>query len=301
MGIRDQGYTSYEGDLTQGQPPAWVIATNDLRLYWAHRRTKLLFIALMFATVPFVIAGVAERAVLGFFRGADPSTTAGMVYYGLGYLQVWMVVALFAASGCGVIADDIRHKTIQIYFAKPLRVVDYAVGKFLSLFLLGSLVVAIPTAIVGGLRTAVYAPTDQLQTVLRELGGLVAYDIAMLTVLSLVVMALSCVTTRSGLVVLALLGVILIPSMAATTVDLIVTEGDWPELLSLPGSLSVALKNLVGFEGLTPPAPPSAAPDADQGILAEHMTWGPWLALAAVSAACAGVVRWRLSKLDGIA
>lgn len=297
MAIRDQSYTSYKGDRTQGSPNWWVVASNGLQLQWQYTRSKLLLVPILFVFVLFILVTFGERALtktLGGGIGADAAEVSGMYEYWLGYLQVWVLALYFASSGCGVVAEDLRFRTIQLYFSKPLTRVHYLVGKFLSLFMLGALVTVLPTLVVVAVRMMVFVPSPSFSDVATKLATVVGYDVVMLAVMSLLVMALSSLTPRTGYVVLSWAGLILIPAVVATVVDLVRANEDWPELLSIPGTLGLALQSVLGYAGLpNPQAPPVPLP--------EYMMWAPWAVIAGLVAGAIGIIYWRTSKLEGIA
>jgi hypothetical protein len=296
MAIRDQGYKPYEGDLVGGPSPIWTVAVTHLGLYWSLLRTKLLFIFLMIVPVMYLVLSFAEQVFSKMFgQGGDGGKISGLYEYSFGYLEIWMLALMLAASGCGVVADDMRYRTIQLYFSKPLQKFEYILGKFFSLVMLGSLVTWLPFLLVGVVRVLIYLPKDNLTEVLWNLGALGLFNLALVGVFSLMVMALSCLTTRTGYVVLAWLGSLLVPSVIATIVGLVRRGEEWPQLLSVVGNLDVALKRLVGYEGL--PLPGQLAADAPP----EYTLWVPWLVLAALVGGALAIINWRTSRLEGIA
>jgi ABC-2 type transport system permease protein len=295
MSIRDQGYTRYEGDLTAGAPAFWVIATQGLSHYWGFLRTKLLFIVMLIVPVLFSIATFAEQAVRKMFGGAGAEQVSGFFEYAFGVSEIWMVALVFAASGCGVIAEDMRYRTIQLYFSKPITRMDYVAGKFLSLVMLGSLVSLLPYLLVGTLRALIFIPKPFFTDALKNIALLGVFNLVLLVVFSAMVMALSCLTRRTGFVVLMWLGSLLIPSMVSTGVGLARKGEAWTDLISIAASLSTTLKVMVGYTGMQAPGE-LAAPE-----LPEYMTWAPWAVLVAVLVAAGSVIYWRTSKLEGIA
>lgn len=296
MAIRDQGYKVYEGDLSAGSSPIWVVASTHMGLYWSLLRTKLLFIFLMIVPVLFLVFTFAEQLFTKMFGGSGgASKITGLYEYSFGYLQIWMLALMLAAAGCGVVADDMRYRTIQLYFSKPIRKIDYILGKYLSLIMLGSLVTLVPYLIVGGVRALLFIPRDTFGEVLTNLAALGGFNLVLLALFSAMVMALSCLTSRTGYVVLAWLGTILVPSVVATIVGLIRKDDPWPVMLSVVGNLDVGLKKLVGYQGL--PVPGQLQPEPPP----EYMTWAPWVILALLVAGALAIINWRTSKLEGIA
>ncbi len=298
MAIRDQGYTPYDGDLSKGTAPALVIATTGLSLYWGYLRTKLLFIVLMIMPVLFLVISFAERVFTKMFMGgagAEADKINGFYEYAFGYIEIWMLAILLAAAGCGVVADDMRHRTIQLYFSKPITRLDYVGGKFLSLVMLGGLVTLLPMVIIGLVRMVVFLPSTSFKGVAANIALLGLFNVILLVFMSLVVMALSCLTSRRGYVVLAFLGTILVPSVISTITSLVRKGEPWTDLLSLVGSLAVGLKVMVGYEGVPQPGELQAAG------LPEYMSWAPWVVVATVALGACAIIHWRTGKLEGIA
>jgi ABC-type transport system involved in multi-copper enzyme maturation permease subunit len=58
--------------------------------------------------------------------------------YFTGDFLLFMMVMIMVLAGAGLIADDLKHNSLQLYFARPLRKRDYLLGKMgvLSFFLL---------------------------------------------------------------------------------------------------------------------------------------------------------------------
>lgn len=301
MAIRDQGYSLYDGDLSQGTAPALVIATNEFWLAWGYLRTKLLFIVMMVIPVLFIVVSFGERALTKFLlsgqagAGVEADKISGFFDYSMGTVEVWMLAVMLAATGCGVIADDMRHRTVQLYFSKPITRVDYVLGKFLGLVFIGSLVTFLPLVMVMGVRLALFAPSDSFGVVAYNAGMLVVFSGALLVSFSLFVMALSCLTSQRGLVMLMWLGAMIVPKVVETIASAVRQGEDWTTLLSLSGALGSALQVMVGFEGL--PDPGAVGSESLPGYLG----WGAWGLIVVLVAASLGVIHWRTSRLEGIA
>lgn len=295
MAIRDQGYKPYEGDLGKGSHPIWVIASTYAKLYWSHLRTKLLFIVLMIVPVLFAVGSFAERMVSKVFGQGGGDSVSGVFEYYFGLTEVWMLALMLAASGCGVVADDMRYRTIQLYFSKPIQKVDYILGKFGSLVLIGGLVTLLPYTFIAALRILFYLPKENFSDVLYKVGMLGVFNVALVVLFSSMVMALSCLTRRAGYVVLAWLGTLLVPSVVSSVVGVVKPEADWSDLLSIAGNLKAALRNLVEYTGEGVPG---------QEVIAEvpeYMVWGPWGIVALLLVGAYSIIYWRTSKLEGIA
>jgi hypothetical protein len=122
-----------------------------------------------------------------------------------------------------------------------------------------------------------------------------------------IVMALSCLTTRRGYVVLMWLGTLIVPTVVSTVAWSVLklkegmasgAEGEaWTNLLSIVGSLAMILKKLVGYGG-------GLGEDTGLDVAStppEYLTWAPWLVVLALFIAAGAAIHWRTSKLEGIA
>ena len=161
MAIHEQNYVRYEGPLRQ-TGAWWVIARTSLRTYLSFLRTKLVLLAL-WVTGP-LVAGVFVLVEYGLRGQMSQFTevTAPSGDYVTYFLQTqaFSLAILYMAIGCGVISEDLRHRTFQLFFSKPLSRLDYAIGKYLSLVLLGSMITIVPAAMLAGLRGAFFAQSE---------------------------------------------------------------------------------------------------------------------------------------------
>ncbi len=284
MAIHDQNYVRYEGPLLRHKAAA-VIARQTLSTFWSFTRTKLTVLLMWLPTVVAVVLVFLEYSINNSAIGALAGKSApgpGTLYF---FMQVHIFAAaiVFMASGCGVIADDLRYRTFQLYFSKPLRRMDYALGKYLGLLSLGALVTVVPATFVAVLRLVFYARTEVLGAVAAQLGAALGLLTLVTAVMAAIVMGLSSLTSRAGYVVLSWVGVMLVP-MLVTAIAAIATEGqDTSQLWSLPGNAHLGLKAMIGDEPLTVPAAL------------------PFVILLSAGGLGLGLVARRVSRLEGVA
>ncbi len=286
MAIHEQNYVRYDGDLRQGGAP-WTIAWNGLKVFISFTRTKLLLLGLWLAPLAAIIGVFIEYSVRNSQLGAMTETAAaapgGTSVAVFIQIQIFSLAILYMSSGCGVISDDLRYKTFQLYFSKPLSKVEYALGKFLSLALLGSLVTLVPALIVGGLRMAFYARTDFAGAIAAQLGLGYAVLTGALIVMSAIIMGLSSMTEHTRYVVLSWIGVLLVPILISLITS-IATEGqDASNLWSITGNFWLVSEHLLTEEEMTVP------------IIA------PLAILTALGGLGLGAVARRVTKLEGVA
>ena len=285
MAIHEQNYVRYEGTLDESRAALFIAWTN-FRIFLSFVRTKLLLLGLWLLPVGAVFAIFIEYSVRNSQLGAMAGPGEAPGGYPLGVfiqLQLFSLAILYAASGCGVISDDLRYRTFQLYFSKPLSRLDYGLGKFLGLFMLGALVTLLPALLVGLLRLAFFARTDfaaemavQLLQALGVLGGGVV-------VMTSVVMGLSALTSHTRYVVLSWLGAIMVPMLLGLIVTIATEGNDWANVWSMTGNLWLVSKSLLTTEEVAVP------------LLA------PLAVLVGLVAAGLGTLGWRISKLEGVA
>ena len=133
--IREKGYHHWEGQLRDKPWNFWSITRTGIKLAFERRRFKLLFVL---SFLPAVIYGVgvyvSERLENFKFmaQGVDKTLQVNPGFF-RSYLTLdlifFEILLLMSLSGAGLIADDFRHKAIQLYLARPLRKSDYLLGK----------------------------------------------------------------------------------------------------------------------------------------------------------------------------
>jgi hypothetical protein len=138
MTVHARGYRSYEGTFT-GAPAWWVIFRTGVRTTLAGRGIRILGILLLLwwvilAVVLYVGLGEAlDRMPTGGRLDAFAiSRTALLHALSAFYSGVTALVTLLAIfSGAGLVSEDLHARALTLYLVRPLRPIDYAVGKAL--------------------------------------------------------------------------------------------------------------------------------------------------------------------------
>jgi ABC-2 type transport system permease protein len=227
MPIFDQGYQHWTGQLSS---PAWrwlAIARQGVRVGLANRWLRLL---LLFAWMPaFALAamlctwGLIERnsdlittiaPLLGFL---DPAILAGprpyrveiwtlsYSYFLMTEMRFAMVVILLV--GPNLISQDLRYNALPLYFSRPLRRIDYFLGKLgVIVFFLG-LVIIVPSIIAYVLGLLFSLDITIIRDTYRILLASVAYGIVIAISAGLLILALSSLSRNSRYIAMFWLGV----------------------------------------------------------------------------------------------
>ena len=292
MSIHDQNYVRYDGPIRESGSWA-VIAWTGFRTYLSFLRTKIVLLFLWLLPLLYLVAAFLEYKVRSTgLAGTDvpPSSYVSIFLQ----LQMMSVVVLLLVSGCGVVSDDLRHRTFQLYFSKPIERIDYAIGKFLSLMLLTTLVSVGPALVVTGVRGALYIQDEVFKAVATDMMIGVGLSGVFSAVLCAAVVGISSATRSHGTVVLSFLGFIVVPQMISLIVAIATTglggatswlgfESTPSQLWSVTGSMLVVSEWVLSGETFEGPA--FIAP----------------IVLLAVFVGGLAAMQARISRLEGVA
>ncbi|MCP2619630.1 ABC transporter permease subunit [Candidatus Aminicenantes bacterium AC-334-K16] len=144
MTIRKKGYTHWEGELKESFLVWFPLTRLGIKLAFQRRFFRLFFFSSFLPALIF-LAGIYISERLEDFRfmlkGSPPflqiTPNFFKIYLSSGLFLVLLVLMMIFV-GSGLIADDLRFNALQLYFARPLRKIDYLVGKIatLSFFIL---------------------------------------------------------------------------------------------------------------------------------------------------------------------
>jgi ABC-2 type transport system permease protein len=240
MPIFDQGYQHFHGQLS-GHAWRWlVIARHGVR---TQLKNRAVFIMLLVAWVP-ALALVAALATWGLIEQKVGSVTSffgpllgqtGLLAEPVAYRQaIWtlaysyffwvqliLIMLLVVAVGPGLVSRDLRFNALPLYFSRPIRRLDYFLGK---LGVIGALVAAV--AVAPALVAYVMGVCFSLDvTVIRDTYRLplasVAYGLVIAVSIGALMLALSSLTRRSIIVGIAWFGIWVIGGTVANTLTMI--------------------------------------------------------------------------------
>jgi len=135
MTIKEKGYTHWDGEFLDKKLPWWPITRYGIKLTFSKKFFKLIFAINFFYPVVFL-------ARIYFSERLDefPSLTGEIVSFlqigpgsfktylaGVILLFIMLIIVIFCGSG--LISDDLKHNSLQLYFARPLKKRDYFLGK----------------------------------------------------------------------------------------------------------------------------------------------------------------------------
>jgi ABC-2 type transport system permease protein len=283
--IHDLGYRPYTGPrLGEGAIARSLVVTGLRNVFGLGRsgRSKVLpFVLLALNLLPaLILVGVMvlvglDELPMGYAEYA--STTQ-------------VLLGIFVAAQAPVLfSRDLRHGSISLYLARPLRARTYALARWASLLLATLVFVWLPVLMlyVGALLGELDV-TDQTKNagLALLLGLLLALDVAGIGAL------IASWSTRRGFAVVATIAVLLIANGIVTAVQgIAVEEGEdrVAEVAGLFSPYSLYRGAADAFADGSSPAPPTGT-----GLEAAYV-----VVLVAVAAACLAALLWRYRRLAG--
>ncbi len=135
MTIREKGYYHWDGQFLERRRPWWPITRLGIKLTFKRKFFKFVFSSAMLPAVVF-LAGIYISERLDDFqnmvRRESVLLDIGPKYFG-NYLTadflLFMTVMILVFCAAGLVADDLKHNALQLYFARPIRKRDYFLGK----------------------------------------------------------------------------------------------------------------------------------------------------------------------------
>jgi len=230
MAIYDQSYTPWTGTYTSRA--ARIRAMIAMELALPFRNTWILIVVL----AAFSIVG-SWLLVLFLITSAQvpPIFALGNKIYREGFLNnplfSMILMVLSATVGASLIARDVRHRALLMYFSRSITRVDYLIGKFLALVLFLLFVTLVPGLLLFLGQLGMSQERITAAERLGDLGSIFLHSLVLTVPMSAVVLAFSSMTKRTYLAaILWVLFYFLSASLSPTLVFAL--KADWPKMLS---------------------------------------------------------------------
>lgn len=256
MPIFDQGYQHWNGHLS-GHLWRWLAVTREgVRTQWKKRFTRW---AVMSAFGPalllsalLIVWGLLEQqsslldTIRPLLRGLPPEIVEGpkqyrtsfwtMAYQYFFSIQTFFAMILVLIVGPDLISQDLRFNAIPLYFARPLRRVDYFLGKlgviafYLALVTVGPALAAFALGLAFSFELSVFRDTARL------MAGVIAYGLLIVVSAGTLMLALSSLSRRSRFVGAAWVGVWVVSYITSQSL-MDTVQRDWCPLVSYTRNL----------------------------------------------------------------
>jgi len=236
MPIFDQGYQHWSGHLT-GHAWRWLAITRrGVRTALEGRWMRVfLVIAWMPALVlAFLLClwGLLERqsalieSIRPFLQFLGKPILAGprefrkeiwtICYSYFLYYQLWFSMVLILMVGPNLISQDLRYNALPLYFSRPLRRIDYFLGKLGIITALLAFIVILPAIIAYVLGLLFSLDITILRDTFRILVASVAYGLIISISAGLLILALSSLSRNSRYIALLWIGIWFVTGMVSS-------------------------------------------------------------------------------------
>ncbi|MBN1221841.1 MAG: ABC transporter permease subunit [Candidatus Aminicenantes bacterium] len=135
MPIKEKGYAHWDGEFQEKKFPWWPITRYGIKLTFRRKFFKLLF-TLALAPALVFLAGIYISERLEEFQfmiqGDTQFLNINPVYFKAFFtneFMLFMIVMVLVFCGAGLISDDLKYNSLQLYFARPVTKKDYFLGK----------------------------------------------------------------------------------------------------------------------------------------------------------------------------
>ncbi len=135
--IREKGYYHWDGQLQGRRFPWWPITRTGIELAFRKRGFRFLFAGQFLPAVIFLGIIYASENLENFKFMVRGSGAGGIISINPGSFKflytfppvLFIMVMMLVFAGAGLIADDLKHNSLQVYFSRPLKKKDYLLGK----------------------------------------------------------------------------------------------------------------------------------------------------------------------------
>jgi hypothetical protein len=163
--IYDLGYKRYVG-TRRSQGTRWQVITRHVlsqawKKWWRYKVWMVLALITTIVVGSIMVAARSER--LGDLRDAQPVMRL-VDQIVLGSVNFFAVFAFLFSLTVAVrmVATDLRSGAFTFYFSRPVRTVDYVLGKVIGLFILMGTLILAPMLVITFVRVGLSENTDEL-------------------------------------------------------------------------------------------------------------------------------------------
>jgi ABC-type transport system involved in multi-copper enzyme maturation permease subunit len=135
MTIREKGYYHWDGTLKPRRWSWWPVTRLGIRLAFKKKRFKFLYFGAFIPALIFLVGIYVSERIEDFrymIRGSSQILEVNPAFFKTYFTSdflLFMMVMIMVVGGAGLIADDLRYNSLQLYFSRPLEKKDYLVGK----------------------------------------------------------------------------------------------------------------------------------------------------------------------------
>ena len=202
MPIYRQSYRIYDGSVAS-HFRWWVMIKQELRVLF---RTRM-FIGIIILGYVHVCLRILQivaydtlsnsprNPITEVLKQVEMFTVSSSTFFDFLRMQSGLVFLGTILAGAGMICDDYKNNLMEVYFSKPMTWRDYALGKIMTLVLIGLSFTAIPAVLLVFLHNMVAANLATLQATYWLPVSITAFSLALIVPCALGVLACSALSS----------------------------------------------------------------------------------------------------------
>jgi len=135
MTIKEKGYTHWDGELKDGRFPWWPITRFGIKLTFKKKFFKFFFFMTLVPAVVYLVGIYISERLEDFnfmIRESTEFLQINPTYFKSYFTNeglLFMIVIVLVFAGAGLISDDLKYNSLQLYFSRPLKKKEYFIGK----------------------------------------------------------------------------------------------------------------------------------------------------------------------------
>lgn len=195
MPIHDQSYRHWEGTFKSHTFRWWVITKEGFKILL---QRKLFLIFVMGMPVIYLIFNAGMIYLVTSFNIKVPFLPNADEKFFHRFLSSWwtflfmLLMGIF--GGSGLIANDLKNNTLQLYLSKPLTRIDYLIGKLAIIVTLLGFVTILPSFILFIERVLLSNDLTFLKEKYWVFGAILLYSLILILPTGFLILALSSLT-----------------------------------------------------------------------------------------------------------
>lgn len=240
MPIFDRSYRAYEGELHVSLA-WWVIVRQELRVLFSTRSFLFLLglggahiVLRLFQIVACDVIAANPNSPFAQLATRFPLSVNENLFFQFLTAQSTLLFWIMLLAGSGMICNDIHNNLMEVYFSKPITWRDYALGKIMTLVLVGLLLTAVPGVVLVFLHNLLAPGWETLKTSYPWPLSIMVYSFLIVIPCSLVVLAGSALLKNQRTAAIVVLVLVFFNLAAANTISDDLMDDDRYNLIGVP-------------------------------------------------------------------
>lgn len=135
MTIKEMGYSHWKGEFEEKRFPWWPITRYGIKLTFKRKFFKMFFFMTLIPAFVYLVGIYISERIEDFsfmIREGTELFSVNPAYfknYMTNEFLLFMIVMIMVFCGAGLISDDLKYNSLQLYFSRPLKKRHYFLGK----------------------------------------------------------------------------------------------------------------------------------------------------------------------------